>query len=106
MAPRPPRPSSRRTRDCFPLTVPLVEGRKAIGEFWQGAFDAGIHSLELGKIAVEVHGDTMIETGTWAVKVPNSAGGEDSPSGKALVVWKKGEDGVWRMSQDMWNDGL
>ena len=31
---------------------------------------------------------------------------EHAAAGKALVVWKKGEDGVWRMSQDMWNNGL
>lgn len=87
----------------LPPGEPMVEGRNAIGEYWQAAFDAGVKDLELGPIAVEMHGDTMIETGTWSVKVPNADGGEDTASGKALVVWKKGEDGVWRMSQDMWN---
>ena len=24
-------------------------------------------------------------------------------SGKAFVVWKKEANGIWRMSQDMWN---
>ncbi len=90
----------------LPPDGPAVEGREAIGKFWQGLMDAGVHSLKLGVTAVEIHGDTMIETGTWAAKAPNASGGEDSAAGKALVIWKKGEDGTWRMSQDMWNNGL
>ena len=89
----------------LPPGEPMVVGRKAIGEYWQGGFDAGFHELELGGIAVETQGDTMIETGTWAVKGPDADGKETDYGGKALVIWKKGEDGVWRMSQDMWNDG-
>jgi ketosteroid isomerase-like protein len=53
-----------------------------------------------------VQGDTMIETGTWAVKAPAEDGSaETTLSGRALVIWKKGEDGIWRMSQDMWVNG-
>lgn len=89
----------------LPPDEPMVEGREAIAEYWQGAMDAGVHTLKLGLIAVEMHGDTMIETGTWAVTVPSEDGGEAEVRGKALVVWKKGEDGRWRMSQDMWNNG-
>jgi len=90
----------------LPSNSPVIEGREAIGKFWQGLMDAGVNGLDLGLIAVEMHGDTRIETGTWSVKAPKEGGGEDVLSGKALVVWKKGADGVWRMSQDMWNDGL
>lgn len=67
------------------------------------AMDAGVHGLDLGLIAVDMVGDTMVETGTWKVIVPPQEGGEAELSGKALVIWKKGADGVWRMSQDMWN---
>ncbi len=88
----------------LPPDGPVVEGREAIGKFWQGLMDAGVHSLDLGLIAVEINGDTMIETGTWAVKAPSDQGEVDA-AGKALVVWKKGDDGAWRMSQDMWNNG-
>lgn len=89
----------------LPSDSPVIEGRKAIGEFWQGLMDAGVTGLDLGLIAVEMHGDTMIETGTWTVKAPVEGDGEKVARGKALVIWKKGADGAWRMSQDMWNDG-
>lgn len=83
---------------------PIVEGREAIAAFWQGGFDAGFRDLELGLTAVDMVGDdTMIETGTWSVSVPRTEGGSERVGGKALVVWKKEADGVWRMAQDMWN---
>ncbi len=79
----------------------MVEGRDAIAAYWQGGFEAGFRDLELGVIAVDMQGDTMIETGTWSVTLPGEDGAK--AGGKALVVWKKGDDGSWRMSQDMWS---
>jgi ketosteroid isomerase-like protein len=26
-------------------------------------------------------------------------------AGKYIVVWKKGEDGTWRLHRDIWNAG-
>ncbi|HRO11632.1 SgcJ/EcaC family oxidoreductase [Amaricoccus sp.] len=88
----------------LPDGAPIVEGRDAIADYWQQAFDAGFRDLELGLVAVDMVGDdTMIETGTWSVTVPTEGGGAATAGGKALVVWKKQADGVWRMAQDMWN---
>jgi uncharacterized protein (TIGR02246 family) len=89
----------------LPPGEPMVEGRAAIGQYWQGVMDAGVHGLDLNLIAVEMDGDTMIETGTWSVLVPGDGDADARVGGKALVIWKKEADGVWRMSQDMWNDG-
>ncbi len=88
----------------LPPGEPMVVGREAIAQYWQANFDAGVKELQLGLTAVEMVGDdTMIETGTWAVTVPTEDGGTMQVGGKALVVWKLEADGVWRMSQDMWN---
>ncbi len=88
----------------LPPGEPPVEGREAIGKYWQGGYDAGFRDLKLGVIAVDMVGDdTMIETGTWAVTLPGEGGKRVSANGKALVVWKKESDGVWRMAQDMWS---
>ena len=88
----------------LPPDGPMVEGREAIGQYWQSVMDAGVHSLKLGLVAAETLGDTMIETGTWTVTVPSEDGAEVEVGGNALVIWKKGEDGAWRMSQDMWSN--
>jgi uncharacterized protein (TIGR02246 family) len=84
---------------------PIVVGREAVAKYWQDGFDAGFSNLELGLTAVDMVGDdTMIETGTWSVMVPGGDGGATQQvGGKALVIWKKQADGVWRMAQDMWN---
>ena len=88
----------------LPDGAPIVEGRDAIAAYWQQGFDAGFRDLDLGLVAVEMVGDdTMIETGTWAVTFPAADGSDATVGGKALVVWKKQADGVWRMAQDMWN---
>lgn len=88
----------------LPPGEPMVVGREAIGQYWQAGFDIGVRDLQLGLTAVDLVGDdTMIETGTWAVTIPTEDGGTMQIGGKTLVVWKKGEDGTWRMAQDMWN---
>jgi uncharacterized protein (TIGR02246 family) len=88
----------------LPEGSPMVVGRDAVAKFFQEGFDAGVRGLELGLIAVEMVGDdTMIETGTATVTVPGEDGKETRANLKALVVWKKEADGVWRMDQDMWN---
>ncbi|HVG48298.1 MAG TPA: SgcJ/EcaC family oxidoreductase [Rubellimicrobium sp.] len=88
----------------LPPGEPMVEGRKAIAQYWQAGFDAGVRDLQLGVVAVDMVGDnTMIETGTWAVTVPTEDGGTMQIGGKSLVVWKKDAEGAWRMAQDMWS---
>lgn len=88
----------------LPPGEPMVEGREAIASYWQAGFEAGVHGLDLESIAVDLLApDTMIETGTWKVTVPDGDGGEMEASGQSLVVWKKQDDGVWRMAQDMWS---
>ena len=88
----------------LPDGAPIVEGREAIAQFWQGYFDAGLTNLRLSLIEGELVGeDTFIETGTWTVTVPNADGTTMDVGGKALVIWKREADGVWRMDQDMWN---
>lgn len=89
----------------LPPDGPMVEGREAIAAFWQPVLDSPAKDIELTLIAVDIQGDTAIETGTWAVTVPADGGGEMQVGGKTLVVWKKGDDGQWRMAQDMWNNG-
>jgi uncharacterized protein (TIGR02246 family) len=66
----------------LPPGEPMVEGREAIGAYWQGAMDAGLHGLDLGLIDVEIVGDTMIETGTWTITVPTEGGGESTATAR------------------------
>ena len=82
---------------ALPPGGPMVRGRDAIQEMWQGAIDGGFTDLELMVEEIEVMGDTAIEMSTLS----GMAGGEPAP-GKYVVIWKKvGDD--WLLHRDIWN---
>lgn len=77
-----------------------IEGREAIGQYFQGGMDAGIARLELaaGDVAA-VSADTIIERSTSRVF---NAAGDVIEDGKYVVVWRKIGD-QWFISWDIWN---
>lgn len=83
-----------------------VDGRTAIGTYWQGAIDAGITDLDLKAVEVLEAGDTAAEIGHWAMSIPAEDEGEEqvSVSGKYIVLWHHDQDGAWRVYRDIWND--
>jgi uncharacterized protein (TIGR02246 family) len=87
----------------FPPDSPRVDGRAKIQEFWQGAIKAGLKDLTLK--AVEVHGtsDMAYEVGEVSYSAPDSSGQRKTATGKYIVVWKKDQDGTWRLYRDIWN---
>lgn len=84
----------------MPPGMPTIEGREAIGQFWQGGIGAGIARVELAAGEVTAtSADTIIERST--ARVFNAAG-EVIDDGKYVVVWRKVGD-QWYMSWDIWN---
>ncbi len=84
----------------MPPGMPSVEGREAIGQFWQGGISAGIARVELAPGDVTAtSADTIIERST--ARVFNAAG-DVIDEGKYVVVWRR-VDGQWFMSWDIWN---
>ncbi len=83
----------------LPTEADFVKGKKAIGDFWQGAMDTGIKGIKLEILEVEQHGDSAIDIGLYTLR------GEDDQildEGKYLVVWKN-EGGSRKLDRDMWN---
>jgi ketosteroid isomerase-like protein len=70
-----------------------------IGNFWKGAFDAGIKKLSLETVNVESGGKIATETGKFTLYDAND---KVIDAGKYLVLWKN-EDGKWKLFRDMWN---
>ena len=87
----------------LPPDAVRLDGRQAIEQFWQGAIDAGVSSMVLETVEVEVTGDTAYEVGILSLDVPGENGELNSVSGKYIVIWKYGEDGEWRLHRDIWN---
>jgi uncharacterized protein (TIGR02246 family) len=82
-----------------------VEGQQAIADFWAGAIASGLANVELETTELEFFDDTAIEIGYLAGTVPADGGGTTAVAGKFIVVWKRGDDGTWRLHRDIWNMG-
>lgn len=84
----------------MPPGAPAVEGRDAIGQFWQGGIDAGIARIELAPGEVIAAGaDTILERST--ARLFNAAG-DVIEEGKYVVIWRQ-VDGQWFIAWDIWN---
>lgn len=80
-----------------------VDGRTNIQAFWKGAIDAGLADLTLKAVEVGGSGDIAFEVGEVSYSAPDKTGARSTATGKYIVVWKKGTDGVWRLYRDIWN---
>jgi uncharacterized protein (TIGR02246 family) len=82
-----------------------VDGQDAIAAFWKGAMDGGLKNLPLTTVEVDSRDDLAFEVGAFTLDAPGEGGAMTTVAGKYIVVWKKGEDGVWRLHRDIWNSG-
>lgn len=82
-----------------------VDGMPAIADFWNAVIDSGLANIDLETTELEFFDDTAIETGYLSGTVPADGGGTTAVAGKFIVIWKRGEDGMWRLHRDIWNLG-
>jgi uncharacterized protein (TIGR02246 family) len=73
-------------------------GRDAVRTEFSAMIDAGL-SIKLATVEATVSGDTGYRFGTYALE----AGGETADVGKYIETWQLGDDGQWRISNDIWN---
>lgn len=88
----------------LPPGAARVDGREGIAALWQGYMDAGIRDLALETVEIEAHDGAASEVGTYTLTAPDGAGGRVTAHGKYIVLWRQGDDGVWRLHRDIWND--
>ncbi len=93
---------------AFPPNEKMISGRDDIKEFFAAGFAKGFSGLELTVSEVSGAGDMAYETGTYETTV-NPAGQDVvafTDKGKYIVIWKKGEDGTWRLHRHVWNSNM
>jgi len=78
--------------------LPMTVGTEGVRAEFGGMIDAGL-SVILTSIEVSVSGDIGYNVGTYAL----SAGDTVVDVGKFIETWERGDDGAWRISNDIYN---
>ena len=83
----------------LPPGKPMLTGTDAIRAYWQGAFNAGVSRIEKTPLEVVVSGDLAVETSSYVVTFK-----DQQIVGKDTLVWRRGNDNLWRIASDIWNN--
>jgi uncharacterized protein (TIGR02246 family) len=85
----------------MPPNAAAVKGRAAIQSFWKGMVDQLGSNVTLTRVGGWQGGDTGYEAGTYAAMM-----GTVNDTGKYLITFKKGADGKWLITNDIFNSDL
>ena len=85
----------------LPPNEKAATGAEAVRAAFGSMIDAGITG-SLNSIEAAVSGDIGYNVGTYAL----STGGDVVDTGKYLETWRRGADGQWRISNDIWNSDM
>ncbi|HUN63357.1 MAG TPA: DUF4440 domain-containing protein [Candidatus Sulfotelmatobacter sp.] len=88
--------------------APRATGRTAIAKATASAFAIPDFKLEWHpeQVAVAHSGELGYTTGSYTWTFKNASGKPASDNGKYLTVWKKQQDGSWKVLLDMFNTDL
>lgn len=80
----------------------FVRGREALRRYWTVPPGSDVIRHRAVPEEIVVEGPLAYDWGHYSGATV--ADGETREfRGKYLIVWRKGEDGLWRMAQDMWS---
>jgi len=82
----------------LPPNAEMASGGDAVRAVFGSLIDAGI-SGELTSIETRVSGDVGYDVGTYTLRLD----GEVIDTGKFIETFVRGDDGEWRMSNDIFN---
>ncbi len=80
----------------------FIRGRDALRRYWQVAEGVDVIRHRAVPEEILVEGRFAYDWGHYSGATV-SGGKTNEFRGKYLIVWRKDEDGVWRMAQDMWS---
>lgn len=83
----------------MPPNLPLATGQEAVRDAFSGMIAAGFTGT-LTSVETQVAGDIGYNVGTFEL----TTGDGMTTTGKFIETWERGSDGVWRISNDIWND--
>jgi ketosteroid isomerase-like protein len=80
----------------------MIQGKKAIEDFWRTVMASGVKEVTLNTIEVSANGDFAVERGTGILKISPQNGAPSKQNIKYVVVWKRVANG-WKNMWDIWN---
>lgn len=89
----------------LPPDMPALKGRVAIREYVAGAFAIPGFAISWTSedVVVSADGQSAYQLATNRVTAPDATGALRTTAGKAVVIWRKDPDGLWRAVVDIWN---
>ena len=89
----------------LPPDMPALKGRAAIREYVAGAFAIPGFAISWMSedVVVSADGQSAYQLATNRVTAPDATGALRTTAGKAVVIWRKDPDGLWRAVVDIWN---
>ncbi len=90
----------------LPPNSEMIQGREGVEAYFGGGIQMGIKDIVLTTVDVMGMGDMVCEIGKVVVTIQPEGMDAMEDMAKYLVIWKKGEDGIWRLHIDIWNSIL
>lgn len=81
----------------------VVRGREAIARYFAPRPGRRNLSHSMRPDDLRIHGDTAVDSGTWTNVWQTGDGEPRRAEERYLVVWRRGDDGRWRIEYDMWH---
>ncbi len=85
----------------MPPNYEATVGREAVKMTFGAMIDAGL-SIELDVVETQSSGDVAYNIGNYKLM----ADGAVTDQGKYVETWRRGSDGVWLMTNDIWNSDM
>lgn len=85
----------------LPPNLEMASGTEVVRAVFGGMIEAGV-SLDLTSIETKVEGSIGYNVGTYE----QFLNGEPVDKGKFVETWQRGDDGQWRISNDIFNSDL
>lgn len=87
----------------------MLRGKDAVAAHFEGMMEAGFKASKVSFNTVELlgAGELAIEIGTYSMtfQMPGMESEMDD-TGKYLTVWKKQDDGSWKVKTEIWNTDM
>ena len=81
----------------------MLKGRDDIQKVYEGLLKGGLKEIKMITLEVGGLGDMVYEIGKTRVLIQPEGMEAFSDSSKYMVIWKRQDDGTWKVYADIWN---